>query len=122
MAHYLKGHQDIRIVSIGTGGKPFKGIESADELGKAAYAKKLDEFMMNMDIYTADNWLDWNFDDSSYIRLQCVSKIGMDKIDPVSIAGLKKNGDDLYAAEKVQLESMLRAIIDERYGPQSVSK
>jgi len=57
MARLLEGHDQIRVMSIGTGEKPFTPITSVKELDKKAYLTKLDEFMMNMDVYTADFYL-----------------------------------------------------------------
>ena len=54
-----------------------------------------------------------------YLRLQTVSTIGMDKIDAVSIAGLKVDGQTLYDDNKADIEDMIKAIIDERYGPKN---
>lgn len=46
----LKGKSDIRLLSIGTGEKEYKGIDHVEALNKVAYALRVDDFMMVMDI------------------------------------------------------------------------
>ncbi len=51
--------------------------------------------------------------------MQTVSNIGMDKIDPVNINGLKLDGAKLYNEKKTELEAMIREILDDKYGPKT---
>ncbi len=81
---------------------------------KVTWLKKMGEFMMNMDTYTADNYLKWSMPEDRYLRLQTTSNIGMDKIDKKSIDGLKADGNKLYRENAEALEALLRQIIDER--------
>lgn len=52
-AKYLLGKKNIRIMSLGTGEKPFKKFSNPLKLGKASWAAKLSEFMMNMETYSS---------------------------------------------------------------------
>jgi len=75
----------VRVLSIGTGEKPFKPVESANSFDILEIAAKKDEFLMNMDVYTAHHWmLDFMWP-GTYLRLQTTTNLGMDKIDPKSI-------------------------------------
>ena len=125
LAKNMHNEKKVRVMSVGTGEKPFKTVD-AKTMNIFDYVSKMGEFMMNMDTYTADNWLKqyMNHDHSAvknkdYLRLQTVSTIGMDKIDAVSIAGLKVDGQTLYDDNKADIEDMIKAIIDERYGPKN---
>jgi len=51
----LKKKKKIRILSVGTGEKPFKKVESSFD--KTIFLSKLGEFMMNVDTYTAHWYL-----------------------------------------------------------------
>ena len=116
----MKGKKKIRLLSLGTGEKTFKPIEKGTDFTKLAMLKKLGEFMMNMDTYSADYYLFNEFNDKGesdkYLRLQKTSNVGMDKIDKKNIDQLKIDGKDLYNLKKVELEKMIRDILDERYG------
>ena len=87
-------------------------------MNKFSYMKMMGEFMMNTDTYTADNWLNHTMPnvENTYVRMQIPSLIGMDKIDPVSIEGLKQNGHDLWSQNQPKIEKILRAIVDEKMG------
>lgn len=85
MARLLKDKKKLRVLSIGTGEKEFKQIESADDFSMIDALLKVSEFMMNMDTYTAHNYLQWQFQaldrPNDYLRLQTISNLGMDKVD-----------------------------------------
>lgn len=49
-------HKKIRVISLGTGENPFHKVHPND-VTKVSYLKLLNEFMMNADTYTADNYL-----------------------------------------------------------------
>jgi len=53
IARHLRDKPKIRLLSLGTGEKEFAGYDSADDLNTVEYVKKMGEFMMNMDTYTA---------------------------------------------------------------------
>ena len=105
IASILKNQENVRILSIGTGEKPFKPVNKG--YTKYDWMTKFspDEFTMNMDVYTAHNYLLnlYNYvfkKPEDYIRLQKVTSIGMDKVDKESIDGLIKDGNDLYEENK----------------------
>lgn len=79
----------------------------------------MNEFMMNMDTYTAHWYLLNQFkamgQSADYLRMQTNSDIGMDKVDTESIEGLKKDGLKLYEENKAKLEEMIATILDERF-------
>lgn len=56
MASELKGKKNIRVLSLGTGEKVFKPFDVLN-MNRIDFMTKTDEFMMNMDTYTADFWL-----------------------------------------------------------------
>lgn len=90
-------------------------------MNKVAYMSMMGEFMMNVDTYTAHHRLKNQMPEDDYLRMQIVSNIGMDKIDPKSITGLKKNGMDLWDLNKEKITKMLRTIIDERFKPKALA-
>ena len=98
LAKNFRNQNKIRVVSIGTGEKTFSQFADAESVNKISYLKKLNEFMMNIDTYTAHNYLKTNLPEaeSRYLRLQTTSNIGMDKIDKRSIEGLQADGQKLY--------------------------
>jgi len=89
-ARLLLGKQKIRVLSLGTGRKPFKPFANAESLTKLRYMKSMGEFMMNMDALTTHYKLQNLFKftrqkPEDYLRLQTVTGTGMDKVDPASI-------------------------------------
>ena len=86
------------------------------------FMTKTDEFMMNMDTYTAHYWLRMHMPNykENYLRLQTNPSVNaMDKVDKASIDGLVGDGQKLYAENKEALEAFIRVIIDERYAPKA---
>jgi patatin-like phospholipase/acyl hydrolase len=63
MATKLNNKSKIRILSLGTGEKKFNRF-AAQSLSRIDYMTKTDEFMMNMDTYTAHYWLRMNMPDA----------------------------------------------------------
>lgn len=122
-ARLLMGKQKIRVLSLGTGEKPFKPFASADDFTKLTYMSKLSEFMMNMDVYTSHYKLLNVFNmvlkrPDDYLRLQKTSKVGMDKIDAASINELVSDGTKIYEdpVNQPKIEAMISTILDEKYG------
>lgn len=91
-AKHLHKHKNIRILSMGTGEKPFTK-KDPNSLNKKSFMAMKDEFMMNMDTYTADNLLNHTLSAQNYLRLQIPTTLPMDKKDPVSIQALKDKGE-----------------------------
>ena len=89
MAKHFHNHKKIRLVSLGTGEKPFTKKDPED-LNRLTYMTMMGEFMMNADTYTADNWLNHTMPDvaNTYVRLQTPTPLAMDKIDKASMDGL----------------------------------
>ena len=63
------------------------------------------EFMMNIETYTADWYLKYSVEDpeNNYIRAQTISEVGMDKIDKKSIANLLTDGQKLWDENSVKI-------------------
>ena len=61
MAQIFGNHNKIRLLSLGTGEKFFTKYKTAKELSIFLYIKKMGEFMMNMDTYTADRYLEMEY-------------------------------------------------------------
>jgi hypothetical protein len=57
LARGLRGEKKIRVLSLGTGEKPFKQIEKAEDYTKFEQLTKMGERMMNMDSYAAHHYL-----------------------------------------------------------------
>lgn len=100
-ARIIKGKKNIRVLSLGTGEKPFKEFKNPLGITKATWFTKVTEFMMNMETYSSHFKMQNLFRQvlkkpNDYLRLQKPSKVGMDKIDAASIAQLKKDGQELY--------------------------
>jgi len=57
LAKLLNRKENIRILSIGTGEKPFIPFTSAKQMGKLSWMKRVDEFMMNMDVHAVEYYL-----------------------------------------------------------------
>lgn len=119
MCRVLKNKKKVRVLSIGTGEKPFTPIKDSDSFDLLSVFSKKDEFLMNMDVYTAHHWMKNFMWPGTYLRLQTISKMGMDKIDPASIAGLKVDGVRMYKENKEELEKMIKIIVDERFKPKA---
>ena len=94
----------MRVLSLGTGELPFTTV-NAEKMNIISFVKKLGEFMMNMDAYTADHALKLAINDAenNYLRLQTTSKIGMDNIKPEAIQGLKDDGLKLWEENKAKI-------------------
>ena len=68
-------------------------------MNRIDFMTKTDEFMMNMDTYTADFWLQMNMPnaESNYLRMQTNPSVNaMDKVDKKSVDGLIQDGENLY--------------------------
>ena len=63
MARVLDNNKKLRILSIGTGENEFEAWENTDDFNNAAFMASLSEFMMNMDVYTADYYLKSQFEE-----------------------------------------------------------
>lgn len=105
-------------MSLGTGESPFKKIDP-NKINKIKYFSESSEFMMNMETYTSDFGLMMTIKDpnKNYLRMQTVSSLKMDKIDPININGLKQDGENLYTRDEEKLKAILRLIIDDAFGP-----
>lgn len=53
MARILKRKNNIRVLSLGTGEKPFTKFTDPANITKATWLTKLSEFMMNMETYAS---------------------------------------------------------------------
>jgi len=74
IATILRNEKNVRILSIGTGEKPFKPVSRAYTKYDWITKFSADEFTMNMDVYTAHNYLKNMFNHvyimpENYIRL-----------------------------------------------------
>jgi len=84
IATLLNEKKKVRILSLGTGENPFKHVDSKYDFDKFSYLLYKNEFMMNMDTYSADYYLQQQFAaekrPQDYLRLQKVTTISMDDI------------------------------------------
>ena len=81
MARDLYGYKKLRVLSLGTGEMTFNKVDPENFNIATAISMK-SEFMMNMDAYSADYWLNTTIPESNinYIRAQMVSDLSMDNI------------------------------------------
>ena len=125
IASILNKKENIRILSLGTGEKSFKPITGG--MTKWDWISKFnakDEFVMNMDVYTAHWYLRELFDvfyerPDDYVRLQTVTTNSMDKVDPDTINGLIEDGVNVFDKYQSEALTMIHKIIDEKYGNSS---
>jgi hypothetical protein len=104
MAHDLYGYKKLRVLSLGTGQMTFHKVDPETfNIAKAISMKS--EFMMNMDAFSADFWLNTTIPESNvnYIRAQMVSDLSMDDISPKAILNLKSAGEDLWTANATKI-------------------
>jgi len=84
IATLLNDKKKVRIMSLGTGENPFNKVTSKYDFDKTAYLAYKSEFMMNMDTYSADFYLQQQFKvekrPQDYLRIQKETKISMDDI------------------------------------------
>jgi len=73
MSRVLKGKKKIRVLSLGTGEKPFKPVTDSKSFDIFDIVAKKDEFLMNMDVYTAHNWMKDFMWPGTYLRLQVIT-------------------------------------------------
>ena len=103
VAKRLKHKEDIRVISLGTAGKPFQPIESAEEINLASYLTSVDDFMMRIDIRSAHFSLDWCDELTDYLRLNTISYAKMDDVSPENIQTLVEDGEKLWEEEKANV-------------------
>ena len=76
--------------------------------------------MMNIDTYTAEFVVKYEImaqtGAQDYLRLQTESSLGMDKVSAKDVIALKQDGEKLWDENQEQVKTMLRQIIDERWG------
>jgi hypothetical protein len=61
LARCLRGFEDIRIISLGTSSPPYVPISDPSKFNKVTALESTSEMMMNIDIFTAHNYLKWQF-------------------------------------------------------------
>jgi len=100
LATMFNKHQKTRILTLGTGEKPFNPVENKHDYDKKAFGTYKDEFMMNMDTYSADYYLRQNFHAENrvgdYLRIQKEVRIPMDDISQSNIDLLQSTYDQMY--------------------------
>lgn len=95
MAKVLKDKPYVRVLTLGTSSKPFS--EMSSKLDKTAYLTRRDEFMMNIDSFSADYYLMNQFKyienyPEGYARSNTISKFGLDSAKPADLDGMEKLG------------------------------
>lgn len=97
MARDLYDMKKIRVLSLGTGQKPFTKVHPAS-FSPATKLEMSGEFMMNMDAFTADYYLKTNIPDAAknYHRAQMDSSLSMDDVSDTAILNLLSAGDYLW--------------------------
>jgi hypothetical protein len=116
MAKNFYNAKDVRVLSLGTGEKPYTPIKDATKVTFFDYLKKLDEFITAIDIYTADYWLHtfMKNDGQNYHRAQVESMVELDGYKEAS--QLKADGTKMYEDSKKEINRIIEDIIDEKYG------
>lgn len=117
IAKKFRHKKNIRVVSLGTGEKPFKPFDHPELLEKIDFMKMSGEFMMNMDTYTVEWYLNQTVFDKNpkdYLRLQIDTPLAMDKSDKKTLDGLEENGLEVWRRHEDEMKDMLRRIIDDK--------
>lgn len=98
-------------------------MKSKSDYDKKAYVKWKNEFMMNIDNYSAEYYLRAQFAtqgrSDDFLRVQVVTSISMDDISKTNLDKLQAAGNDLYDKEKESIIKMVEAIVDEKFGPKA---
>lgn len=119
MAKVLKDQPYVRVVTLGTGMKPFS--EMGANLDKSAYLLKRDEFMMNIDSFSADYYLMNTFkyvenDPEGYVRANTVSTFGLDSAKPEDLDGMERQGEAVFKEYEQGIMTIVKNIVDEKIG------
>ena len=120
MAKIMNDKENIKLLSIGTGESEPKEKIDYDSRSKK-YASILDD-MMYRSMIIADNYLETEFKiqgkAKDYLRVNIETGLSFDDTGEENLNGLIKNGEDLWTQDKENIKSMLRDIIDCRFGDQ----
>jgi len=84
----------------------------------------MDEFMLNMDVYTASVYLenqykystDPNVRPEDYLRINTITDLKLDRYDTESTTALIELGNEAYENNREAIENMIHTIMDERFG------
>lgn len=114
MARYLFDQDEVIMISIGTGDKPFKKIKSASERGKTSLFKT-DNNIMGMDVRAAQVICETYFG-KDYLRINPPTTRLMDKVDKANIQGLKDDGNGIVKKMEPQIRAFLARVILAKFG------
>ena len=117
MADKFYKKDNIRMISLGTGEKPFEQYE-ASTFTKTKMLGALDELMMNIETYTSDKSVEIHIKDpkQNYVRVNIPSTLPMDQIGETNVNNLLKAGEDMYEkAVKAGIKTLLEKMMEDRY-------
>ena len=102
MAKFLKNKPKLRVLSLGTGQKPF--AKQTAKLDKSILLTSKDEFMLNIDVISSDYFLrnQFKYVDKTpefYVRAQTESKYGLDSAALADLNGMQMEGWALWDKE-----------------------
>jgi len=125
MAKVLKNKPNIRMLSLGTGLKPFT-IKSKS-LEKSVYLTARDEFMINIDSFSADYYLQnqFEFNDhypEGFVRSNINSNFGLDSATTKDLDGMEAQGTEMWKNDKDRILAMIRPMVDEKIGGKKSKK
>ena len=99
MAKVLKNKPKVRVLSLGTGSKPFSKV--SDKLDKSVILTRKDEFMINIDSFSADYYLQNQMkyidgEEGNYVRVQIESTYGLDSAKEKELNGMQEEGRQAF--------------------------
>ena len=80
----------------------------------------VDDFLMYIEAYTADQLLIDSLDDKTYVRMQVTTDAQMDSIEPSNIKKMVNQGNQMFTkpmapASQDKFLAILRDIIDDKF-------
>ena len=107
-------------MSLGTGQKTPTPIENADDFDIATAMENAGEFLVDIDMETADWWLKTEMvnPDENYYRAQTTSSVELDDTSVTSDeTTLPAEGEDMWQDNQTQIQKMIERIMDEKFKP-----
>ena len=122
-ARYYLGKTNVRIISLGTGNQTFEVYQKEQENSESSTFKfntlrSLANFdwMMNFESVTSNKVLDSFLPHDQYVRANIPTQQNLDTYSPKDIEALKQQGEDMWTEHKERIKTVMRKIIDQKYG------
>lgn len=125
MAKALKKKPNVRLLTLGTGLKPFTVKKTS--MDKSVYLLARDEFMINIDSFSADYYLHNQFKyidnyPEGFFRSNIESKFGLDSARIKDLDGMEAQGTEMWNKDKEHIMAIVKPIVDEKVGGKKSQK